>query len=248
MGVRRVIVAVSALALALSGAPGAASAATDLLPDLGMGRVSDIKVSTGSETRLLRYTTTIVNIGAGAFELHAQRVSESDTEMAVTQRIFNDEGGFRDVPTTASAFFAGAGHNHWHIRDLFRTELTRLDGSSNVRTSEKHGFCFWDNVRYRLSLSGAPRSAFYDEAGCGETSNLAVSTGLSVGWGDAYPAGLPDQNIDITGLDPGRYRLTMIADDGGWFTESFETNNFTWVDLQIKAKGQPRVLDYGPAA
>ena len=212
-----------------------------------MGRVTDVKISTGTETRLLRYTTTVVNIGAGAFELHAQRASTSDTGMAVTQRIFDDAGGFRDISTTAVAFFAGDGHTHWHIRDLYRTELTRLDGS-NVRTSEKHGFCFWDNLRYRLSLPGAPRSAFYDSTGCGGAASLAVSMGLSVGWGDAYPAGLPDQNIDITGLAAGTYRLTMTADDGGWFTESNESNNSTWVDLQIKSKGQPRALGYGPAA
>ena len=247
MDARKTIGAVSTLAFVLAAAPGAASAATDRLPDLGMARPSDIKASTGGETRLLRYTTTIVNIGAGAFELHAQRASTSDTEMGVTQRIFDDAGGFRDVPTTAVAFFAGDGHTHWHIRDLYRTELTRLDGS-NVRTSEKHGFCFWDNARYRLSLPGAPRSAFYDSGGCGEASTLAVSMGLSVGWGDAYPAGLPDQKIDITGLEAGTYRLRMTADDGSWFAESNEENNFTWVDLQIKAKGQPRVLGYGPAA
>jgi hypothetical protein len=75
-----------------------------------------------------------------------------------------------------------------------------------------------------------------------------VSMGLSVGWGDAYPSSLPDQNIDITGLGPGRYQLSVTADAGGWFAESNEFNNFTWVDLQIKSKGQPRVLGYGPAA
>jgi hypothetical protein len=230
---------------ALTAAP--AASARDLLPDLGMARVSDIKMSTPSGARLLRYTTTIVNVGAGAFEVHAQRASTGDAGMAVTQRIFNDTGGFRDVATTAAAFYSGDGHNHWHIRDLYRTELTRLDGSS-VGVGVKRGFCFWDNLRYWLSLPGAPSSAFYSEAGCGDASSLTVSMGLSVGWGDAYPAGLAGQTIDITALDPGTYRLTSTADDGGWFAESNEANNATWVDLQIKTKGQPRVLRYGPSA
>jgi predicted transcriptional regulator len=69
-----------------------------------MARPSDIKASAPDGARLLRYTTTIVNVGAGAFELHAQRASTSDTEMAVAQRIFDDAGGFRDVSTTAVAF------------------------------------------------------------------------------------------------------------------------------------------------
>jgi len=229
--------------LTLAASP--AASARDTLPDLGIARPSDIKIGAPDGARLLRYTTTIVNVGAGAFELHAQRASTSDTEMAVTQRIFDDAGGFRDVSTTAAAFYSGDGQNHWHILDLYGTELALLDGS-HVVTSEKRGFCFWDNVRYRLSLPGAPGSHFYNDDGCGVASSLTVSMGLSVGWGDAYPAGLAGQNIDITGLDPGDYRLTVTADAGGWFTESNEANNSTWVDLQIKAKGQPRALRYGP--
>jgi hypothetical protein len=248
MNARRLAMVLSAVALGAFGAPAAASAA-DRLPDLGMARLSDIKIDRGADgSHLLRYTTTIVNVGAGAFEVRAQRPSTSDTEMTVSQRIFDDLGGWRDVPTTAVAYFGGDGHNHWHLRDLELTELTRLDNGVKVGTSAKHGFCFWDNVKYRLALPGAPGSAVYDRAGCGAGSSLAVLMGLSVGWGDAYPASLPDQYIDITGLGPGRYRLSVTADAGGWFAESSESNNFTWVDLQIKSKGQPRVLGYGPAA
>src|SRR5262245_52896078 len=119
-----------------------AASARDLLPDLGMARVSDIKIGTPPGARLLRYTTTIVNVGAGRFEVHGQRASTADAAMAVTQRIFNDAGGFRDVATTATAFYSGDGHDHWHIRDLYRTQLTRLDGSG-VAVSAKRGFCFW---------------------------------------------------------------------------------------------------------
>jgi Lysyl oxidase len=248
MDARRAILALSLFALGAFGAPAAASAA-DRLPDLGMARLSDIKTDSGAGgSRLLRYTTTIVNVGTGPFEVRAQRALTSDMEMTVGQRIYNDLGGWRDVPTTATAHFGGDGHLHWHLRDLEHSELTRLDNGVKVGTSTKHGFCFWDLVKYRLALPGAPGSAVYDRAGCGGPSSLAVSMGLSVGWGDAYPSSLPDQNIDITGLGPGRYQLSVTADAGGWFAESNEFNNFTWVDLQIKSKGQPRVLGYGPAA
>ena len=54
--------------------------------------------------------------------------------------------------------------------------------------------------------------------------------------GRRVPGSLPDQNIDITGLDPGTYRLRVTADDGSWFAESNEENNFTWVDRVIKTK------------
>ena len=45
--------------------------------------------------------------------------------MSTTQRIFDDAGGYRDGPTSASMYFGGDGHNHWHVQDLedfiFRT-------------------------------------------------------------------------------------------------------------------------------
>jgi hypothetical protein len=72
--------------------------------------------------------------------------------------------------------------------------------------------------------------------------------GLSVGWGDEYPATLPDQYIDITNVTPGHYRLSVTADAQNWFAETNEANNTTWVDVQLRRQGQPRILGYGPTA
>jgi len=76
--------------------------------------------------------------------------------------------------------------------------------------------------------------------------------GLSRGWGDLYGAGTVGQYLDITGLADGRYRLLVKADgdsaDGtDRFLESDETNNSTWVDLQITGD-TVTVLKYGPSA
>ena len=68
-----------------------------------------------------------------------------------------------------------------------------------VGSLAKHGFCFWDNVEYRLTLAGAPQTPVY--TGCGSSSTLLSTTvGLSVGWGDIYPSRLDNQYVDITGL------------------------------------------------
>jgi Lysyl oxidase len=222
------------------------AAAADRLPDLGMARLSDLRVDKSSGRDLLRYTTVIANVGAGPFELRGQRSSTADAQMSVQQRIYDDAGGSRLVPTSATMYFAGDGHTHWHVRDLETEELIRLDNGAKVGTSAKHGFCFFDNTRYRLTLPGAPQSAVY--TGCGTASNLAVTMGLSVGWGDAYYWSLPDQYVDITGLGSGRYRLLVTADAANWFAESNNSNNATWVDLQLKGNAKPRVIGYGPAA
>jgi len=226
-----------------------AATAVDRLPDLGMARLSGLSISRTSDgRRLLRYSTTIVNVGSGRFELHGQRSSTGDPLMSVTQRVYDDAGGSRDIATSAVMIYAGDGHNHWHVRDLQLQEVFRADGTSAGR-SDKRGFCFWDNIRYRLTLPGAPQAPVYGESGCGDQGSLTTAVGLSIGWGDIYPASLPDQNVNITGLADGRYRLVVTADPGGWFAESDETNNSTWVDFDLYRNGRRvRVVGYGPSA
>lgn len=247
MGTRRATgaVAIGLSVLAALAAPGVAAAA-DRLPDLGMARLTDIKVEKSNGRRLLRFTTVIVNVGAGPFEARGSRPNTGTPEMTVAQRVYDTSGGFRDIGTSARMFFAGDGHSHWHVRDLESSELIRLDNGSKIGTGAKFGFCFFDNVAYRLTLPGAPGAATYP--GCGMPSSLAVTMGISVGWGDEYSWRLPNQYVDITGLSAGRYRLRVTADAPGFFLEANEANNVTWVDLQLKGQGAPRITGYGPAA
>jgi hypothetical protein len=165
--------------------------------------------------------------------------------MAVSQRIYNSAGSYRQVSTPAVMFWAGDGHDHWHVRDVEAYRLIRLDNGRRVGTGAKHGFCYFDNTAYRLGLVGAPSAPVY--GGCGRAGDLRVTTGLSVGWGDTYPAGIAFQWIDITGLKAGRYRLRAIADPANWFAETNNANNSTWVDLKLTGAGV-RVVAYGPAA
>lgn len=238
------LVGLSAAVLAVS----APAAEGDSLPDLGMAQIGDIKVDkTPDGRRLLRFTAVIVNVGRGPFELHLRRASTSDP-MAVSQRIYTSTG-WREVASSAGTTFGGDGHNHWHIVNLENSELVRLDNGSKAGTGVKLGFCFLDNVKYRLTLPGAPTSPRY--GGCltaGTQTWLDVTMGLSVGWGDEYRWSLPDQYVDITGLAAGRYRLRVTADTQNLFVESDDTNNTTWVDLQIKGQGSVRIDGYGPAA
>ena len=242
------LVAVTAVALALAlGQPGAAVAAADRLPDLGMAPLKDFSIDTSTipGRRLLRFTTVIVNVGAGPFETIGTRPDTSTAEMTVTQRIYNSAGSYREVSTPTEMFWAGDGHDHWHVRDVEAYELIRLDNGRRVGTGAKHGFCYFDNTPYRLWLPGAPGASVY--GGCGTQTDLSVTTGLSVGWGDTYPAAIAYQWIDITGLKSGRYRLRATADPANWFTETNDANNTTWVKLKLTGSGV-NVVAYGPAA
>ncbi len=238
-----------AAVLSLTAAPSAAAA--DRLPDLGMARLSDLRIERSDSRRLLRYTTVIVNVGSGPFEVLGRRSSNADPSMSeVKQRIYDDANGVREVPTDppATMVFGGDGHNHWHVRDLETSRLIRSDNGVLVGTGAKRGFCFFDNSPYRLTLAGAPANPVYGGVGCGGSSSLDVTMGLSIGWGDAYYSTLPDQYVDITGLVAGRYRLHVTADESAQFKETVRSNNATWVDLQLKGSGQVKILGYGPSA
>jgi lysyl oxidase len=250
---KRVLASVAAIAIALAlvtlvvlQAPSRpAYAVTDSLPDLGMAHPRNLLIQNTSDGRkLLRFDSIVVNVGTGPFELHGQRAAGAST-MSTTQRIFDDAGGSRDVPTSAIMYFGGDGHNHWHVQDLEDFTLTRLDNGTKVGTGAKHGFCFFDSFRY-----GSSEPAYYttSSGACGGgASATQTMMGLSVGWGDLYGRNLPDQYIDITGLTSGRYRLTGTADPSDWFLESNNANNFSWIDIQLKGS-KARIVAYGPSA
>ena len=241
-----------ALALALAvlsagamSAPAASLAAADRLPDLGMAHPKELSIErTPDGRRLLRFSSVVVNVGAGRFEAHGVRPSAGAATMSVSQRVFDSAGGHRDRATGATMTYAGDGHSHWHVRDLERFELRRLDGGAKVGTGAKHGFCFFDNYRF-----GSALSPYYTIArgACGGSSSLQVKMGLSRGWGDIYHYSLPDQYIDVTGLTAGRYRLRATADADGRFLEANESNNLAWIDLQLQSD-RVSVVRLGPAA
>ncbi|HWQ13689.1 MAG TPA: lysyl oxidase family protein [Roseiflexaceae bacterium] len=207
----------------------AAAAAADLLPDLAMAPLRDLRVEHAGSRRLLRFTAEVVNLGEGPFELRGTRATPDAPMDTVTQRIFDDAGGWRNLPTPASMVFAGDGHDHWHVRDLERYTLTPRDRLDELGVGAKQGFCFFDNHPYLLSQPGAPPGPQYP--GCGAADDTVVTMGLSVGWGDVYGWHLPGQYIDITGLAPGAYRLHATADPGGWFAEARDDNNATSIEL-----------------
>ena len=152
--IARVVIAV-ALAFVVAGAA-PASAATALLPDLGMAKLSTVTLDTTTMPghRLLRYTAVMVNIGAGRLEVRGSR-PDTFSQMTVRQRIYNTGGGHTDRVTSIAMQYAGDGHDHWHSLDMEGGTLAHVDSGGTVSALAKHGFCFFDNVKFRLTLRGA---------------------------------------------------------------------------------------------
>jgi hypothetical protein len=241
-------------ALALAAAKPARPADNPAYPDLAMARLADIDIVNASGQLQLRFSATIVNVGQGPFELNATR-PDATSGFSIVQKVYGT-GGSTSIPIPgADLVWGGDGHAHWHVRNLERYELDRLDNGSKVGTGMKGGFCFFDSAVFNRSLTGAPPAAVYvpgTVCGQNDQSALTVRMGISVGYGDRYPYNLPDQFIDVTNLTSGNYRLYATADQNGLFTETNEGNNQTWVDLKLqisdKGKGssKARVIGYGP--
>ncbi|WP_119068834.1 lysyl oxidase family protein [Rubrobacter indicoceani] len=242
------VIAAGALLFATAASPATGSdpepsripAASDVLPDIGMAHLGNFRVQYTGGKRLLRFDSVVVNTGPGRFEVRGSRPNSGASTMTVSQHVYNSSGGRRILPTDATMYFGGDGHNHWHVRDLESFDLKRVKNNRALRAGAKHGFCFYDNYRF-----GSRLSPYYTH--CGDNTDLVVTMGLSRGWGDIYPYTLPDQYVDITGLPDGRYRMVGTADEANWFRESNEANNITSVNLKISG-GSVRVLKYGPGA
>lgn len=222
--------------------PSASRASTQLLPDLGMATLRNFSVESSNGQKRLRFTTIIINIGQGPFQVHGYDKQPND-EMLVEQQISTGNGGWTNRQTDYRMYFAGDGHNHWHLRDLESYELENT-ALPLIRTGEKHGFCFYDNKKYDLSLPGAPNNPGYPAGNCGKITSTQVTTGLSIGWGDRYSYRRIDQFIDITALPTGNYTLAATADAVGDFLELCENNNTTTALLRI-AGNSVTVLDKG---
>jgi hypothetical protein len=202
-------------------------------PDLRMSRPTSLRIQRSSSGRqLLRFTTTIVNVGTGRFELLAERKSTKTSQMTVRQRISMSNGTFRYVATGATARYAGDGHNHWHIRRVATYELVNAGGAA-VRRDKKIGFCFFDTGVYDRSIHNFHNYRHYFERTCGRRASLSARMGISVGWSDTYGSGLAYQWIDVTGVVNGTYWLIATADKENNYLETNDRNNCSWAKIRL---------------
>jgi len=232
------------------GPPPLPVAVDPMLPDLAMGPIQDVGVGTtevGNER--LRFAATIVNIGDGPFLLRADRSWPWSDDWVVRQQVEERDGGYTETVTPAKLIYGGDGHNHWHVKFVEAHQLETLSGEI-VGRLVKQGFCFFDTDAYALDLPGAPQAAHWGARGCAGNADTRVRMGLSVGWGDKYPWHLIDERIDVTEVPDGEYLIRQIADPSDEFDELDETNNETWLRIELFTRSDGlrdvRTLEAGP--
>lgn len=231
-------------AMVLVPGPAAASHPEDVrLPDLGIAPLRDLSIEKRPNgVRWLRFSAVIVNVGRGPFRARGYE-PDAAGERKVDQVLRTTSRTWVRHPTEAKMYFGGDGHNHWHVRDL---QQYTLEGTNTGKQyGEKHGFCFWDNYRYKVRALNGPSDPVYTSSNsCRTLKNGIVRMGLSRGWGDIYSSSIPDQYINITDLPAGEYTVTATADWANWFVESNEGNNSTTARIQLSSAGV-MVLDPG---
>lgn len=212
-----------------------------LLPNVGIRTLRQFTISTSNGRKLLKFPAVTANVGDGPLEIRGTRTSTTATDWVGRQVVTNSDASRTTLPDSGATFYyAGDGHNHWHIRDFDLYQLFNSSGTV-LKEGEKHGFCFEDNTTYRDWVGSpkhpnAPLSPVYTHEGsCGEGQPLATSIthGLSVGWADTYPATLPDQGIDVTGLPDGTYLVRVTADWQDFWRETNEGDNSASAQVRI---------------
>jgi hypothetical protein len=180
------------------------------LPDLAVVR-----------DRLLGYTITTVE--AGTCELEEQCLAGSGARRVLRFDVWIANEGTADLvlgaPAVSDGFIYASCHGHYHFSDFANYALVD-DAGATVVVGRKQAFCARDSVRSDPRAQLTPR---YD----------CERQGLSRGWVDVYPATLPCQWLDITGVPPGTYQLEIDVNPARVMTESSYDNNRASVPITI---------------
>jgi hypothetical protein len=142
-----------------------------------------------------------------------------------TQNIGNADLHVGD-PAQNACFTYSLCHQHNHFRGVARYTLYAQDGTTVVALGHKQGFCL-DDVYPIPSLNPPPPqpAKLYD---CNDQ-------GLHVGYEDVYPNNIDCQWIDITGVPPGSYVLSVVVNPDRYLPESNYDNNEARAQVTIPA-------------
>lgn len=180
-------------------------------------RSARLDTTTLPELELLRFASATANLGDGPLHMIPDTVP-SQGKTKTWQRLWTDRGRFLDHRTGEFVFHEG--HDHFHLEAFEQYRLLSLDGTV-VRTGEKISFCLIDSLP-AIATAQTRGSGIFLDVVCEQAGEQQA---LNPGWTDYYGAGLPDQWIDVTGVEPGDYLVEIVADPDDVIIESDETNN-----------------------
>jgi glucose/arabinose dehydrogenase len=217
------------------------------LPDLDQEPPSELTVlPTGTQKHrhwLLGFSSAVSNVGAAPLTISGHRADQSTPTMTadqiisgLTPQVVPGVGKLRYVRSPT--------HVHWHLMRFERYELRRAGSTRAAVHDRKSGFCLGD--RYRVNgpppAGAPPQPVITGRCGLREPGLLNVSEGISVGYGDVYPAYLEFQDLPLDGLRDGHYVLVHRVDPARRLHELSKANNSASVLLNVHwGHGRPQV-------
>jgi hypothetical protein len=225
--------------LAVEGLP-----ADALLPDIVEEPPRHLSVQNNQQGEWLRFSSTHWNKGAGPLQIRgAGQVAPCQLEESgvlvdyaqcthARQEILNAQGQIVHSQSAGVSVFH-VEHNHWHQNDV--ADFVLRQGSLTgpvVAKSTKITYCLIDYDK--SEGAGKPGDRAYWDCN-GEVQ------GISPGWGDEYHHSTKGQEISILGLPPGIYYLTHQADPTNHWLESDDSNNGSWVKIQLSRQTNAKV-------
>jgi hypothetical protein len=243
------VFAVTVLGLAL---PGAAHAASPLLPDLVQFPPTDVRVQLdpeGSGEFQLGFTSQVGNVGLGPFEVDGTGPGSAQ-DMTARQIIHMDD--LSTVPTDPIGVLhyesSLPNHNHWHFQPFDTYELRRVSDNAVVAPDQKEGFCLIDGSRMPTSLYDgpvAPQHWLFDPDHFCEKDNpdaTHMNEGLSVGWTDTYTPFRGGQDVVVSGVPAGRYYLVHQVNKNGAIQELNPDNDVATATVDLSWPSGPDAL------
>jgi hypothetical protein len=241
-----VVICAAALAAASVEAPGI-TPDTVRVPGLDQELPWDLQVTPTGPSKArqhrLGFASAVTNVGDGPLIVSGRRERTADT-MTADQLIESSDAPMAVVEGVGRLrYVQSRDHEHWHLLDFERYELRRAGSTWRV-TDRKTGFCLGD--RYRTpdrALRAEPSDPRYTgRCGLGATGRLRLVEGISVGYGDDYPANLEGQSLPLTGLPAGRYVLVHSVNVLRRLQETDYGNNASSLLLRLRWRaGTPRI-------
>lgn len=128
-------------------------------------------------------------------------------------------------PTMNACFMYSQCHGHYHFRGVGHYTLYQPDGVTVAAVGHKQGFCLEDVIpNPALNPPPANPAVLYS----------CTSQGLHIGWEDIYPNDIDCQWIDVTGVPPGNYVLSVVINAEHFLPESNYDNNEARVPVTLE--------------
>jgi hypothetical protein len=225
-----------ALAIAACGlcAGPATAHARPLLPDIEQLPPTTVGVTSDNAAApryLLAFDSRIANgrgSRIGPVIVRGHRAGTTDP-MVADQVIVNSDGSELVRPGIGQLVFeVTPDHQHWHLKAFDRYELRRAFDLKRVRPDNKAGFCMPDHLF-------TP-----DYCASRKPSALTLQEGMGRGYVDLYTANLEGQNIDVTGVPPGRYELVHWVNADSSVCEASYTDNVSAATIRLWPAGYGR--------